>query len=119
VRETVGAVRRLALAKDVELEEHYPEGPLLAPGTPSELRQASLGLVLTAVRAAGRRGSVCVRASSDHRWVALAVDTIRGGEGSLSLELSRAIARRLGGELVIDAEAGRGAILHLPAGGPE
>ncbi len=115
VRDSVDLVRRFGLVKDVDVEERYPDAPLLAPGSARELRHASLGLVLAAVRAAGPGTHVCVEVSSEGQWVILGVDDLPARSNSLSLELSRVVAQRLGGDLVSPGRTGRGVTLRLPA----
>ncbi len=114
-RDTIQIVRRFALARDVEVEAEYPAGPVLAPGTAGELRQAAFGLVLATVRASVPGSIVRTRVSSTSEWAELAVDGADIRSESLSLMLSSVIVRKLGGVLDVTGHAGGGASFRLPA----
>jgi signal transduction histidine kinase len=113
VREAVTLARRFALAQDVEIEERYPETSPHAAGGAVEVRNASIGMVLAALRAATQGQSVRIEVTDDGDTVTLAVSGTRPCLDGFALELSRTVARRLGGDL--DGSGPDGLTLRLPA----
>lgn len=141
VREVLGLLQPLADAKGLRLRG--PEGALPTIVTdPQRLRQILVNLVANAVKFTDA-GEVALSVAEDEATVTLAVrDTgpgiapedrerifqefeqvagasQRGGTG-LGLPIARRLARRLGGDLVVDSEVGRGSTfrLWLPKAGP-
>lgn len=128
-RATVALLRRLTLAKDVELAERYPDGPLPVAAHPAQLAQLLAHLVVNAQAAQPAGGAVSIvleRAGGDAllrvadagagippEVLASAFEPLAHG---LGLPAAAALARGLGGELRLDAPAGGGTVatIRLP-----
>lgn len=111
VGETVELVRRTSAVRDVALEETRSEVEVSVDGTPGELKQAVLTLILNALEAQSGGGKVTVTTGTEDGG---AVVTITGGRGSgLGLDACAAIVQGHGG--VLD-ETNRGSafVLRLP-----
>ena len=134
VRQTVELVRRTSSARDVELVERIPQGTLAVVGSPSQIGQAVLhllvnayaalpagGKVLVDVEAGGGRATVTVSDTGDGIPVELAERvfepffTTRPDGSGLGLSASRAIAESHGGGLELRAQdRGTTFVLTLP-----
>jgi signal transduction histidine kinase len=130
---TLTLVRRLRLARDVELEESFPDDELPVSASEGQLLQAFLHLLLNAIQisppgttvrlALDREGDQAVALVSDsgpgvepgkEEWIfePFATTSVEPRAAGLGLAAARAIARRQGGELELRPSS-KGAMLAL------
>jgi PAS domain S-box-containing protein len=136
--QTVDLVRRTIAAKDIEIVEHYGDGPTIVSGSPNQLKQIFLNLLTNAQQAMPEGGTVTVavensgdlvRATVTDTGPGIPAETLalifepfysskrRSGGSGLGLSISRGIAQMHGGDLAAESLAGAGAsfVLTLPA----
>lgn len=135
VEKTVELVRCTSAGKSVELQEQYPNQPLLVRGSSGRLAQVFLSLLVNAQQSMPSGGTVTVELEQDGDWALARVtdtgpgidpearaglfepfSTTKAGGTGLGLAASLAIARAHGGDLIAmtSVSAGASFVLRLP-----
>jgi signal transduction histidine kinase len=117
--EATALARRLALAKDVEFVERYPDEPVLVEARAPQLRQLFLTLLVLAERGAAGPATVTLEVGREgaDAVARVAADVDAPPDAAFDLEAATAIARLHGGSLAIGRDGPLRAELRLGARG--
>lgn len=123
---------RMEEGREISLETDLVDGAYVR-GSPSELREMLLNLLVNAIDAIEGDGSVRVKIRKRDGWIALGVSddgkgmtpevreectqpffTTKGGKGTgMGLAMVRSIVKEHGGSLIIESEPGRGTTVEV------